>query len=88
MSGFRTFMRQEIVALKSLRQFFRDGYFNASGCHRALHVMTWRGNMAATTTAKNILTNPVQVTLRLDAALLQQLQESAKARAPAPQPTR
>lgn len=27
---------------------------------------------------KNILTNPVQVTLRLDAALLQQLQESAK----------
>jgi hypothetical protein len=21
-----------------LRQFFRDGYFNASGCHRALHV--------------------------------------------------
>ena len=30
------------------------------------------------TTAKNLLTNPVQVTLRLDAALLQQLQESAK----------
>ena len=32
----------------------------------------------ALTTAKNLLTNPVQVTLRLDAALLQQLQESAK----------
>jgi hypothetical protein len=27
MSGFRAFMREVIVALKSLRQFFRDGYF-------------------------------------------------------------
>jgi hypothetical protein len=32
-----------MVALKSLRQFFRDGYFDASGaCHATLCVMTWR----------------------------------------------
>jgi hypothetical protein len=29
MSGFRAFMCEEIVALKSLRQFFRDGYFGS-----------------------------------------------------------
>jgi hypothetical protein len=32
----------------------------------------------AATTAKNLLTNPVPVTVRFDEALLKQLQESAK----------
>jgi hypothetical protein len=32
----------------------------------------------AATTAKNLLTDPVPVTVRFDGALLQQLQESAK----------
>lgn len=41
MSGFRAFMREEIVALKSLRQFFRDGYFALTN-RASLRVTTWR----------------------------------------------
>jgi hypothetical protein len=41
MSEFRAFMREEIVALKSLRQFFRDGYFALTN-HASLRVPTWR----------------------------------------------
>jgi hypothetical protein len=65
----------EIVALKSLRQFFHDGYFNPGGCHKALHVMTWRAHMAAAMTAKR---RPVPMTVRVKEELLRQLQESAK----------
>jgi hypothetical protein len=42
MSGLRAvFTQTEIVALKSLRQFFCDGYFTLTN-HASLRVPTWR----------------------------------------------